>query len=225
MHARNRTRLAAVLIASILLAVVATSAAAIDPANLNRITFVNKTGYDIVYLFFSPGDSDYWGADLLGTTRTLDDGEKVGFYIHHPDATNAFDFLAIDEDGDAYIIWDYEITDGDSAVIEVTLEDLEGGYDLPALATVDLINDTGYDIWFAFFSPGDSRVWGIDMLDDETILEPDETLSLLVPVTDTATRYDFHGVDVDEDAYEFWVELSDAQSEYTYAIEFSDLVD
>ncbi|MFW5813927.1 MAG: hypothetical protein ACOCWX_00655 [Spirochaetota bacterium] len=225
MHARNRTRLAAVLIASILLAVVATSAAAIDPANLNRITFVNKTGYDIVYLFFSPGDSDYWGADILSTTRTLDDGEKVGFYIHYPDATNAFDFLAIDEDGDAYIIWDYEITDGDSAVIEVTLEDLEGGYDLPALATVDLINDTGYDIWFAFFSPGDSRVWGIDMLDDETILEPDETLSLLVPVTDTATRYDFHGVDVDEDAYEFWVELSDAQSEYTYAIEFSDLVD
>lgn len=225
MNHRNRVRFSAAACAAILLLAVTTGAAAIDPANLNRITFVNNTGYDIVYLFFSPGDSDYWGADILGTTRTLDDGEKVGFYIHYPDSTNAFDFLAIDEDGDAYIIWDYEITDGDAAVIEVTLDDLEGGYDLPALATVNLINETGYDIWYVFFSPGDSRMWGIDMLDDETILESEEMLSLYVPVTDTATRYDFQGVDVDEDAYEFWVELSNAQSEYTYAIEFSDIVD
>lgn len=225
MNHRNRVRFSAAACAAILLLAVTTGAAAIDPANLNRITFVNNTGYDIVYLFFSPGDSDYWGADILGTTRTLDDGEKVGFYIHYPDSTNAFDFLAIDEDGDAYIIWDYEITDGDAAVIEVTLDDLEGGYDLPALATVNLINETGYDIWYVFFSPGDSRMWGIDMLDDETILESEEMLSLYVPVTDTATRYDFQGVDVDEDAYEFWVELSNAQSEYTYAIEFSDIVE
>lgn len=225
MNRTSRIRLAAVLFAALLLAGVATGAAAIDPANLNRITFVNNTGYDIVYLFFSPGDSDFWGADILGTTRTLDDGQKAGFYIHYPDTTNEFDFLAIDEDGDAYLIWEYEITDGESAVIEVTLDDLEGGYDLPSMATVNFVNETGYDIWYAFFSPGDSRMWGIDMLDDETILESEETLGLYVPVTDTPTRYDFHGVDDDEDAYEFWVELSSAESEYTYAIEFSDIVD
>lgn len=225
MNRADRFRLITMLFAALLITTVATAAEAIDPANLNRVTFVNNTGYDIAYLFFSPGDSDYWGADILGTTRTLDDGEKVGFYVHYPDTTNAFDFLAIDEDGDAYIIWEYEITDGESAVIEVTLADLEGGYDLPARATVSFVNETGYDIWYVFFSPGDSKMWGIDMLDDETILEPEETLSLYVPVTDVATRYDFHGVDADEDAYEFWVELSDARSEYTYAIEFSDIVD
>ncbi|MFW5741745.1 MAG: hypothetical protein ACOC2D_00595 [Spirochaetota bacterium] len=225
MNRANRLRLITVLVEVLLVTAVATATQAIDPTNLNRVTFVNKTGHDIVYLFFSAGDSAYWGADVLGTTRTLDDGERTGFYVHYPDTTNAFDFLAIDEDGRAYIIWEYEITDGETAVIEVTRGDLEGGYDLPTLATVDLINDTGYDIWYAFFSPGDSRMWGIDILDDETILESEETLSLYVPVTDTPTRYDFHGVDADEDAYEFYVELSDARSEYTYAIEFSDIVD
>ena len=49
----------------------------IETSDLNRITFKNDTGYDILYLFFSPGDSDLWGADILGTTRTLDDGEVL----------------------------------------------------------------------------------------------------------------------------------------------------
>ena len=100
MHSRFLRRFAAILLA--LLA--AGLAFGIETSDLNRITFENETGYDIYYLFFSPGDSDYWGADILGTTRTLDDGEAVGFYIYYPDAANDFDFLAIDEDGDAYVI-------------------------------------------------------------------------------------------------------------------------
>ncbi|MFP4112907.1 MAG: hypothetical protein ACOC2Y_00450 [Spirochaetota bacterium] len=206
-----------------LLVIVAGGAFAIDPANLNRVTFVNDTGYDIIYLFFSPGDSEYWGADVLGTTRTLDDGEKVGFYIHYPEYSNNFDFMAIDEDGDAYLIWDYEIDDSGPATIEITLDHLEGGYDIPELATVNLVNESGYDMWYVFFSPGDSSMWGIDMLDDETILETGETLSLFVPVSSNTTRYDFQSVDEDEDVYMFSVELSNAQSEYAWAIELSDL--
>lgn len=205
------------------LLLVAVSGFAIDPANLNSITFVNQTGYDIVYLFFSPGDSDYWGADILGTTRTLDDREKLGFFIHYPDYSNTFDFLAIDEDGDAYIIWDYEINDGESAVIVITMDDYEGGYDMPELAEVSLRNETGYDMWYLFFSPGDSSMWGVDMLDEETILYDGETLSIFVPVSSEDVRYDFQGVDEDEDEYEFWVELSDNDLEYGFAIELTDL--
>ena len=210
------------IVVAILLAVAA-PVFAINPAALNRVTFVNNTGFDIIYLFFSPGDSDFWGADILGTTRTLNDGEKVGFFIHYPDYENAFDFLAIDEDGDAYIIWDYTINDDSPAVIDITLDDLEGGYDLPPLASVDLVNESGYDMWYVFFSPGDSRMWGIDMLDDETILETGETLSLFVPVAPEPMRYDFEGVDEDEDVYQFSVEISGNQSEYTWPIELSDL--
>jgi hypothetical protein len=61
------------------------------------------------------------------------------------------------------------------------------------------------------------------MLDDETILFDGESLSLYVPVSSETTRYDFQGVDEDEDAYEFWVEISDRQDSYNFLIEISDL--
>lgn len=206
-----------------LLLLATTAAFGINPDNLNRVTFVNHTGYDIWYLFFSPGDSDYWGADILGTTRTLGDGDKLSFYIHYPDYADTFDFMAIDEDGDAYFIWDYEINDDNPAMIEITLADYDGDYNLPDLAEVDLTNTTGYDMWYVFFSPGDSNMWGVDMLDDETILTDGETLSLYVPVSSDTTRYDFQGVDQDTDEYEFWVELSNKRDTYSFNIELSDL--
>jgi hypothetical protein len=210
--------------AVMVLALFAVSAAfGINPEHLNRVTFVNNTGFDIWYLFFSPGDSQYWGADILGTTKTLDDGEKRSFYIHYPDQSDTFDFMAIDEDGDAYYIWNYEISDDASAVIEITLDDYDGSKDMPDLAEVNLTNTTGYDMWYVFFSPGDSQMWGVDMLDDETILYDGDSLSLYVPVSDEATRYDFQGVDEDEDEYEFWVELSNSQDSYSFLIELSDL--
>lgn len=216
-------RIARIIAVAALALLVASAAFGINPDNLNRVTFVNHTGYDIWYLFFSPEDSEYWGADILGTTRTLDDGEKLTFYIHYPEYSNAFDFMAIDLDGDAYLIWDYVISDDRAAMIEITLADYDGGFDMPDLAEVELTNVTGYDMWYVFFSPGDSSMWGVDMLDEETILSDGETLSLYVPVSRSATRYDFQGVDEDEDVYEFWMELSNREDVYDFLIELSDL--
>ena len=216
-------RVARIIAVAALALLVASAAFGINPDNLNRVTFVNHTGYDIWYLFFSPEDSEHWGADILGTTRTLDDGEKLSFYIHYPEYSNAFDFMAIDLDGDAYLIWDYVISDDRAATVEITMADYDGGFDMPDLAEVELTNVTGYDMWYVFFSPGDSSMWGVDMLDDETILFDGESLSLYVPVSRDATRYDFQGVDEDEDVYEFWVELSNRQEYYDFLIELSDL--
>ena len=209
-------------IAVAMVAFVTTQGFSFDPADLNRVTFVNRTGYDFVYLFFSPGDSEYWGPDILGTTRTLDNGERLSYFISYPDRSNTFDFLAIDVDGDAYIIWDYVIRDGRESVIEITFDSFDGVYDLASLAMVNLRNDTGYDMYYVFLSPGDSNMWGIDMLDATTVLSTGETLSLFVPVDDTS-RYDFMGVDEDGDVYEFWIELRPDQMEYTFAIELSDM--
>ena len=216
-------RIARVFAVAVLALWVVSAAFGINPDNLNRVTFVNNTGFDIWYLFFSPGDSEYWGADILGTNRTLNDGEKVSFYIHYPDFANEFDFMAVDEDGDAYYIWNYEIRDDTPAMIEITLENYDGSATVPQLAEVNLTNDTGYEMWYIFFSPGDSMMWGVDMLDDETILFDGDSLNLYVPVSSDATRYDFQGVDEDEDVYEFWVELSDQQESYSFLIELSDL--
>lgn len=217
----KRTVAGALLIGMTL--VIAVAAFAVDPADLNRVTFANRTGFKVSYLFFSPRGSEYWGADILGTGRSLQDGENVGFYIHYPDSSNSFDFLAIDENGDAYLVWDYEVSDDFPPVIEITPDDREGGYDHGRLATVNLVNDTGYDIWYAFFSPTDSAVLGIDVLDDETILETGDTLSMLIPATGSPVVYDFTGIDVDEDSYRLSVEISDHTLVYERPIEFSDL--
>ena len=64
-----------------ILALFSVSAFAFDSDNLNSLTVYNETGFDIYYLHVSPEDSEGWGADVLGSERTLDDGEYLGFYI------------------------------------------------------------------------------------------------------------------------------------------------
>lgn len=200
------------------------SLGAMNPEELNSITFYNNSGFDIWYLFFSPGDSDEWGADILGTTRTLDDGQEVEFYLHYPERCNTFDFMAIDEDGDSYFVWDYEICDGKPAAIEITLDHYDpNGTASFNFTEVTLRNDTPYEMYFVFFSPSDSEMWGVDMLDAQTILGPNDQLSLAVPVSKSTVSYDVLAVDEDTDDYSFRVELNSSQSTYTWPIEMSDL--
>jgi hypothetical protein len=197
---------------------------ALNPEELNSITFYNNTGFDIWYLFFSPGDSDEWGADILGSTRTLANGLELDFYIHYPAPCNTFDFMAIDEEGDAYYIWDFEICDGREAFFEITLDNYDptGSVDFE-FAEVNLENGTPYEMYFVFYSPSDSQMWGVDMLDSETTLGPGEALSLLVPVSAAGTSYDVRAVDEEYDDYAFRVEVDDSQESFGWLIEMSDL--
>lgn len=197
---------------------------AFDKEELNRVEFANSTGFDIVYLFFSPDDSDYWGPDILGSTRILQDGESLGFFIHYPHSCDEFDFLAIDEDGDAYILWGQTICDGRPLSVDITLENLD--FDIAtsmSFVEMSLESRIDYDIYFAFVSPSDSAMYGIDMLDEDTILYRDQSLNLVVPAGSAPTRYDVMAVDEDYDTYSFAVEISNQQDEWIWAIEMSDI--
>ena len=55
------------------------SAYAFDEDYLNLITFDNMTGQTIEFIFLSPGDSEYWGAEILGSERVLEDDDSLGF--------------------------------------------------------------------------------------------------------------------------------------------------
>lgn len=199
---------------------------AFNPDKLNSISFYNNTGFDIWHLFFSPGESGVWGADILGSTQTLLNGQEREFYLHYPGRCGTFDFMAIDDEGDAYYIWDFDICDGDDAFFEITLDNYDptGSVDF-GFAEVRLQNDTPYEMYFVFFSPGDSEVLGIDMLDSETTLAPGDALSLLVPVTASApaSLYDVHAVDEELDDYAFRVEVDASSDSVSWSIEMSDL--
>jgi hypothetical protein len=198
-------------------------ALAVDPDELNLITFQNRTGENIRYLFLSPGDSEYWGTDILGSTRVLGDGDDLGFFIHYPDRCNEFDIYAVGASGSAFLLYGYEICDGEEADVRLSRGNLKNEGPDFSYATVRLDNETDYDIWYLFFSPGDSQMWGVDQLDRETILTPGESLSVLLPIGDAPVRYDVRAVDEDEDSYTFYVEVEPGQDEFIYSIENSDL--
>jgi hypothetical protein len=218
MSAMNRLRLLPLLLAASALA----PAHAVDPDNLNLITFKNRTGDDIRYIFLSPGDSDYWGTDILGATRVLPDDEELGFFIHYPERCNEFDIFAVGEAA-AYLVYDYEICDGEPAEVRLTRRNLDEDAPEFTFTTVTIENATDYDIWYLFFSPGDSEMWGVDQLDRSTILTPGETLSVLLPVGEEPARYDVRAVDEDEDTYTFYVEIGADAGEQVFSIVNSDI--
>lgn len=213
------------IFAAILLLSIAGRAQAqgIDPSNLNLITFHNETGGTIEYVFLSPGDSGHWSTDILGSQRVLDNRDSLGFYIHYPNRCDDFDIMAIGANGSAFTLFDYQICDGREAHITLDRKSLDES--APQLDLVEIVveNDLNYEIQYLFFSPGDSIMWGVDQLDANTILQPGQSFSVLLPVQDREVRYDVQAVDEDHDSYTFFVEVDNSRDRFTFEVEPRDM--
>jgi hypothetical protein len=199
-----------------------------EPEYLNRITFVNKTGADIWYVFLSPGDSDEWGFDILGSERVLEHNNLLSFYIFYPDSENYFDIMAIDEEGNTFVLFDQLVSDESEEVIFITEDNLKDENPGMQLLEVQFENQTEYEMFYLFISPSDSEMWGVDMMDDEQTLMSFDTLSLLAPYGDSEVSYDVLCVDSDNGEYQFSLnvsyELTDDYEVIRIPIEYSDLV-
>jgi hypothetical protein len=209
--------------AALFLLLISQSSSAVSPDELNLITFKNNTGQDITYIFLSPGDSEHWGTDILGSTRVLGDDDELGFYIHYPERCNEFDIYAVGANEDSFLVYGFEICDGTEAEVELTRRNLDAAAPNFEYTTVTIANDTDYRIDFLFFSPDDSEMWGVDQLDKDTTMSPGDEVSVLLPVGDTVVRYDVQAVDEDEDTYTFVVEINPKLDEHRYSIVNSDL--
>lgn len=200
-----------------------------EPEYLNKVTFVNKTGSDIEYVFLSPGDSGEWGFDILGSTRYLEHNNLLSFYISYPDYENNFDIMAIDIDGNTFILFDQLISDDNEEVIVINESDLDDETPELQLLEVEFENLTEYEIYYIFVSPSDSEMWGVDMMDDEQTLLAYDTLSLLAPYGDEEVSYDVMCVDLDNDEYQFTLNVSydytDDDEVIRIPVEYSDLVE
>ena len=208
---------------ALLLGILAWGNAFSQASGLNMVSFANETGFELAYLFFSPGDSEQWGPDLLGVSESLQSGESRDFFIHYPEECGSFDFMAVDTDGDAYLIWDYQICDGRSERVAVTLDEFNGP--APPMSYVDLriINELPYDIFYLFLSPGDSRMWGVDYLSSPGVLESGRLSSFLVPATEEPVEYHLVAVDEQGDLYSFAMDLEAGEERYQFSIELGDL--
>lgn len=217
---RGRKKVAALLFALVLGGAATVGA---QESALNTVRFTNNTGFEIAFLFFSPGDSEFWGPDLLGSEETLLDGEYIEFFVHYPDSCGSFDFMAIDTDGDAYLIWDYQVCDGRAENVRVTLDAFNGPAPEMTYVELRLVNELPLDLYYLFLSPGDSRMWGVDYLSRAGFLERGRVISVLVPAMDDAVTYDVIAVDEDSDLYSFSIDLDASRESYHYPIEMSDL--
>lgn len=202
---------------------------AFNPDYLNKVTFINKTGADIWYVFLSPGDSSEWGFDILGSERTLEDNSLLSFYVTYPETENYFDVMAIDEDGNSFILFDELFSDDGEINIIIDEEDLDEDDIEMDFLEIQFENQTDYEMLYLFVSPSDSEMWGVDMMDDEQTLLSYETLSLLAPSGDDEVSYDVMAVDPDNDEYTFTlnvhVDYTDSDGVIWIPIESSDFVE
>lgn len=207
----------------ILVCFVAALSFGFDEDHLNLVTFTNLTRETIEFIFLSPGDSEYWGPEILGSERVLERNDSLGFWILYPDECNAFDIMAIDEDGGTLIIYDYQICDGEDELIEFVNKDMVDESPDMDFITIHIENET-IPIYYIFISPSDSSYRGVDYLYETTILDTDDYVSFLFPIWDEITKFDLMAVDEDGDEYQFSFDVDEDSDDNTFAVEISDLV-
>jgi hypothetical protein len=196
-----------VLLALLLAVLSAGAAFAFDPDELNTITFVNATGTKIEMIFLSPGDSEYWGPDIIGADYVLSDGASVSYYVHHPEKTFKFDIMATDDQGNKFELRDYALSDGRESRVRLTQANLDDTAPDFKLATLEVENNTGVEIEYLFISPSDSDAWGADLLDSESSLSDGDTHSVVIPIGKNRVTYNLMAADENNDEYVFDVKL------------------
>jgi TolB-like protein len=200
----------------------AAPATVFDEDQLNFVTLSNLTTDIIEFVFLSPGDSEYWGAEILGTERVLGPGESVGFFIHYPNECDLFDIMAVNGDDETIFIYDYEICDGREELVQFINEDLTDQLPEMDLVTIDIRNDI-VPIHYLFISPGDSDMWGIDFLGEEATFDSGGTVSFLFPTFSEPITYDLMAVDEDGDVYRFSFDIDTGSDGTVFPIEFTDI--
>jgi hypothetical protein len=188
-------------------------------ADMSKMEVVNNTGTEIAYLFVSPGDSSEWGPDLLDSESFLEPSDSHEFMISYDGSSGKFDIMLVTIDGESYTKFNQTIS-SKSRRVTIAKSDYDGKNELE-MASVTLYNNTGFELYYLFFSPEDSSVWGPDILRSNVTLEDGDSYSFYVPVS-SAVTYNVRAIDEDDDEYVFDLEL-EPNEEAEYEIDILDL--
>jgi len=188
---------------------------------LDALSVINRTGYDIYYLYVSPETSDSWGDDVLGDD-VLFDGSSFTVPLGEYSDLCRFDIKAVDSDNDSYIKWEYDVCDRSKVIL--TLEDLylnepdEGrGQDFT------ILNETGFTIYHIYVSPDYADDWEEDLLGADEVLLSGETFDVSFSGYGDHCVFDIKLVDDEGDSYSRWgVDLC-STSRVTFTLDDLDL--
>jgi len=86
--------------------------------------------------------------------------------------------------------------------------------------SITIINNTGYTVYYIYFSPTTHDTWGPDRLADDQILHNGESVTLQLPYPlSVADRYDIMLEDLDEDTYSKFDVLVSANSRIEFVFD------
>jgi hypothetical protein len=195
-----------------------------DSSELNKVTFKNSTSKKIMEIFLSPSDSEYWGPDIIGAEYHLGVGDSIDYFVHYPTASFEFDILAIDENGNAFEIYNFKITDGREAQIVFTSKNMRSEKPDFDYVTLTIDNETDYEMEYLFISPSDSDAWGVDYLDTSSTIASGDSYAVIIPMSSGKVKFNIMSVDEDSDIYQFNLTVDPAKGEdQSVSIEASDL--
>ncbi len=194
--------------------------AAVASAQSVDVTFVNRTGATIFFLYASRTDADSWGNDLLGST-VLPDG---GIFRARIRGRGPLDVLAVDANDNEFIVWEWD--PGPERRIVITTNDYAGsrprGSDVGAISWISIVNDTNYDIEAIIVAPSGAEDWeeGQRFLRRGEFLFDGEDFIAEVDVErfDTVV-YDVLLIDVDGDSYIKWDINFELQTEVIFTLD------
>jgi hypothetical protein len=195
--------------------------AVLAAAQTVEVTFVNRTGSTIYYLYASGSDADSWGNDLLGN-RVLPDGDV--FRARLRTRSDSIDVLAEDANGNEYIVWGWNT--GESQRVVLRTSDYAGSRPASAssdaISWISIVNDTNYDIQEIYVAPAYADSWddGEQVLQDGDFVYDGEDTIVEVDTDRYGTFIvDVMLVDVDGDTYIKWDVNLEFETEIVFTLD------
>lgn len=170
------------------------TAFALGPQELVQVSIYNETGRALKYVFASPSGSDYWGPDLLGN-RNLGFGQMLTFLLHFQGDHAYFDFLAVDEANNSYLLPGRCFYDQEKqGLVIFGIKDHKGQLPPQALCRVYVSNASNRVFSLVFLSAEDSQDWGFDLLSDSATLLPGASISFSLPCGERKTMFELYAM-------------------------------
>ncbi|MDR1908321.1 MAG: hypothetical protein LBQ35_00190 [Spirochaetaceae bacterium] len=154
-----------------------------------RITIRNNTGATIYYVYISPASSGSWGADWLGSSEVLSNGDSRTFTLAQPlSVENRYDFRVayLNRDENSFEKYNQTIT-GDTVITFTQADRVR----IPDGPQITIRNNTGVTAYYVNISPASSESWGSDWLGSSEVIANgnSRTFTLTWPLN-VQNRYD-----------------------------------
>lgn len=159
------------------------------------VTFTNKYGEAVYYLYLRPQGTADWGEDRLGSSNALSNDETVTIEVAElANGTCVFDVRGTDLAGkDLVVARNLNFCQSNAWTIDPRTTD-----DGPSSSSITLTNRYGETIYYLYFRLSGTSDWGADRLGSSNALSEEEEVTIDLPeVANGNCVFDIRGMSLD----------------------------